>query len=70
MCTPSDNAGPLVVYPGWYLIAEQDATTVTLCLLRLDDTQYVEDVVAKTGEHLPLPAPFAGQIDTSTLLRR
>lgn len=54
----------------WYLIAEQDASTVTLRLLRLDDTHHVEDAVAKTGELLPLPAPFTGQIDTSTLHRR
>ena len=54
----------------WYLLAEQDATTVTLRLLRLDDTHYVEHAVAKTGEVLPLPVPFTGQIDTSTLLRR
>jgi Uma2 family endonuclease len=54
----------------WYLIAEQDATTVTLRLLRLDDTHYVEHAVAKTGELLPLPGPFTGQIDTSTLHRR
>src|SRR5262245_15033282 len=54
----------------WYLLPEQDSTTVTLRLLRLEDTHYVEEAVAKTGEILPLPAPFTGQIDTSTLLRR
>ncbi|MGE5828246.1 MAG: Uma2 family endonuclease [Micromonosporaceae bacterium] len=54
----------------WYLLAEQDATSVTLRLLRLDDTHYVQHAAAKTGEVLPLPAPFTGQIDTSTLLRR
>lgn len=54
----------------WYLIAERDATTVTLRLLHLDDAHYVEETVAKTGELLPLPAPFTGQIDTSSLHRR
>src|SRR5262245_1956689 len=53
-----------------YLIAEQDPTTVTLRLLRLDEAHYVEDAVATTAELLPLPAPFIGHIDTSTLLRR
>jgi Uma2 family endonuclease len=54
----------------WYLIAEQDATAVTLHLLRLDDTHYVEHAVAKNGESLRLPAPFTGQIDTSASRRR
>jgi Uma2 family endonuclease len=54
----------------WYLLAEQDSTTVILRLFRLDDTHYVEHGVAKTGELLALPAPFTGHIDTSTLLRR
>ncbi len=54
----------------WYLLAEQDRTTVTLRLLGLDDMHYVEHAVAKTGENLPLPAPFTGRIDTSGLLRR
>ena len=52
----------------WYLIAEQDITSVTLHLLRLDDAHYVEH--ATTGDVLPLPHPFGGQIDTSTLQRR
>jgi hypothetical protein len=43
---------------------------VILRLFRLDDTHYVEHSVARTGELLALPAPFTGQIDTSTLLRR
>lgn len=54
----------------WYLIAEQDGTTVALHLLRLDDTHYTEHTVANTGDVLPLPRPFSGQIDTSTLHRR
>jgi Uma2 family endonuclease len=54
----------------WYLLAEHDAKTVTLRLLHLDDTHYVEHATATAGEPLPLPAPFTGQIDTGTLLRR
>jgi Uncharacterized protein conserved in cyanobacteria len=54
----------------WYLIVEQDSTNVTLRLLRLDDTHYVDHAVATTGDVLPLPHPFSGQIDTSTLQRR
>jgi hypothetical protein len=40
----------------WYLIAEPDAASVT--------------AVATTGDVLPLPHPFRGQIDTSALLLR
>jgi hypothetical protein len=54
----------------WHLIAEQDASTVILRLLCMDETHYVEQAVAKTGETLPLPAPFTGEIDTSTWLGR
>jgi Uma2 family endonuclease len=54
----------------WYLIAEPDAASVTVRLLRLDGIHYVEHAVATTGDVLPLPHPFRGQIDTSALLLR
>jgi Uma2 family endonuclease len=54
----------------WYLLVEQDSTDVTLRLLRLDGTYYVEHTVATTGDVLPLPPPFNGQIGTSKLQRR
>jgi Uma2 family endonuclease len=55
----------------WYLLAEQENSGgVTLRLLRLEETHYVEHAVARAGEVLTLDTPIAFQIDTGALLRR
>jgi Uma2 family endonuclease len=51
----------------WYLLVEQDGTSHSLRLFRLDGTHYVEDQVAKAGEVLSMAEPFRWQLDPASL---
>lgn len=51
----------------WYLLVEQDGQTHSLRLFRLDGAHYVEDQVAKAGEHLILTEPFRWGVDPASL---
>jgi Uma2 family endonuclease len=53
----------------WYLLVEQDNSTLTLRLHRLDGAHYVEHAVAKTGELLRITEPFRLDLDPASLLR-
>ena len=53
----------------WYLLVEQDNSTLTLRLFRLDGEHYVEHAVAKTGELLRITEPFRLDLDPASLLR-
>lgn len=58
---------------GWYLLVEPDMKTyqaVTVRLLRLEGTEYVEHAVAKDGETLHSTQPYPIFIDTGKLLSR
>jgi Uma2 family endonuclease len=53
----------------WYLLVQQDASTLTLRLFRLDGEHYVEHAVAKSGEILEMTEPFRLSLDPASLLR-
>lgn len=53
----------------WYLLVEQDGSSLTLRLCRLDGEHYVEHAVAKAGEVLHIADPFRLDLDPSKLLK-